>query len=157
MKITSSEPKDYQGVPGKGLIIYLGIKTNVMSKKNKKARYAITNVSMKDIYNIIKDFEKLPYTGYAWKRSKHVSTDSYFYLARQLDKCMMRTNAFNLYVDPVRKQINDIQQIPILHVCDLYERESKEFPADKILSHVCSTDEGESESVIVDESSTEER
>ena len=49
MKITSSYPKDYLGIPGKGLITYLGIKTNIRPKKNKKARYTITNVSMKDI------------------------------------------------------------------------------------------------------------
>ena len=60
MKIISSEPKDYLGRSGKGLIIYLGIKTIGRSKKKKKARYSITNVSMKDIHNIIKEFEKLP-------------------------------------------------------------------------------------------------
>ena len=49
MKITSSEPKDYLVISGKGLITSLGINTNVRLKKNKKARYEITNVSMKDL------------------------------------------------------------------------------------------------------------
>ena len=49
-----------------------------------------------------------------------------------------------------------MQQIPILHLCDLDESESKELPAEENLSQVYSTDEGESESVITDESSTEE-
>ena len=66
---TSSEPKDYLGILVKGLITSLGIKTKVRSKK-KKARYEITNVSMKDFPNMIKKFEKLPYEGYARKRPK---------------------------------------------------------------------------------------
>ena len=45
MKIASSDPKDKLGRSGKGLIISLGLKTNVMFKKNE--RYSITNVSMK--------------------------------------------------------------------------------------------------------------
>ena len=71
MKIKSSETKYYLGRSGKGLITSMGIKTIRRSKKDKKARYAITNVSLKDISNNIKDFEKFPYEGYVWKRSKH--------------------------------------------------------------------------------------
>ena len=48
------------------------------------------------------------------------------------------------------------KHIPISHVCSMYDIESKEVPADKNLLQVCSTDKGESESVIVDEISTEE-
>ena len=54
----------------------LGIKTNVRSKKYKKARCTITNVSMKDLSNIFKDFEKLHYKGYVQKRPKHEPTDN---------------------------------------------------------------------------------
>ena len=74
MKITSSEPKYYVGISVKGLITSLDLKIIVSSKKEKKARYAITNeskknkkvkyaitnVSMKDLTKIIKDFLKLP-------------------------------------------------------------------------------------------------
>ena len=49
MKIISPEPKDYLVISGKGLINSLGIKTIIKSKKIKKLRYAITNVSLKDI------------------------------------------------------------------------------------------------------------
>ena len=80
MRITSSEPKYYLGRSGKVLITSLGINTNVSPKKYKKARYAITNVSMKDISKIIKEFEKLPYKGYVHNRPKHEPTTSYFYL-----------------------------------------------------------------------------
>ena len=48
------------------------------------------------------------------------------------------------------------QQVPISHVCDLDENKSEDIPAEKNLLQVCSTDVGKSESVIVDESSTEE-
>ena len=57
MRITFSEPKDYLGWLEKGLITSLGLKTNVRSKKYKKSRYAINNVSMKDISKIINEFE----------------------------------------------------------------------------------------------------
>ena len=57
MIITSSEQKYYLGRSGKGLITSLGINTNVRPKKYKKARYAITNVSMNDLSKIIKEFK----------------------------------------------------------------------------------------------------
>ena len=56
MKITSSEPKYYLVRTGKGFINYLVLKTTGWSKKNKKTRYEITNVSLKEIYKIIKEF-----------------------------------------------------------------------------------------------------
>ena len=49
MQITSSESKERLEIPGKGLITSLGFKTKVRSQKYKKARYAIGNVSEKDI------------------------------------------------------------------------------------------------------------
>ena len=76
MKITSSDPKTYLVISGKGLIAYLGLKIIVRSKENKKAKYAITNISMKDISKIIKEFEKLPYEGYVRNRPKHEPTDN---------------------------------------------------------------------------------
>ena len=56
IKISSSESKEYLVRSGKVFIASLCIKTIGRSKKNKKARYAITNVSMKDISKIIKGF-----------------------------------------------------------------------------------------------------
>ena len=60
------------------LITSLGIKTIRRSQEKKKARYGIPNVSMMDIYKIIKEYEKFPNKGYVRKRSKNVPTDSYF-------------------------------------------------------------------------------
>ena len=68
----------------------------------KKSRYSITNFIMKDISQIIKEFKKLPFKGYVRKRPNHKPTDSYFYLARYLAKCMMRDDVLNLDIDPVR-------------------------------------------------------
>ena len=58
MKTTSSQSKGKPERSGKGLITSQGFKTKVRSQKYKKARYAIGNVSEKDLSKIIKDFEK---------------------------------------------------------------------------------------------------
>ena len=70
---------------------------------------------------------------------------------------MMRADALNLHVYPVRMEMTDMQHIPISHVCDVDDSKSKEILVDGNLFQVCSTEEGESESVIVDEISTEDR
>ena len=96
MRITYSESKVKLGRSGKGLIASLGLKAKTRPKIYKKARYAIVNFNKKDLSNIISEFEKLPYGSYEKKRPKHESTDSYFYLARQLAECMMRVDTLNL-------------------------------------------------------------
>ena len=55
MKITSLEPKDCIGRSVNGFITSMGLNTIIRSKKKKKGRYAITNVSLKDIYKIVKE------------------------------------------------------------------------------------------------------
>ena len=74
-----------------------GFKTKSRSQKYKKARYAIGNISEKEISKIINDFEKTEKLPYEKKRRKHEPTDSYFRLARQLAKCMTRSNNLNWY------------------------------------------------------------
>ena len=59
METTSSESKLELERSGKGLVTALALKTKARSKKYKKARYAMGNVSMKDLSNKIKEFEKL--------------------------------------------------------------------------------------------------
>ena len=63
-------------ISGKGLITPLGFKAKIVSDKYKKDRYAIRNVIKKDLSNIVKEFEKLPYESYERKRPKHELTDS---------------------------------------------------------------------------------
>ena len=59
METTSSESKLKLEGSRKGLVTALALKTEARSKKYKKARYAIGNVSIKDLSNRIKEFEKL--------------------------------------------------------------------------------------------------
>ena len=102
MNIISSESKDNVRRSEMGLITSLVLKTKVRPNKYKKERYAIGNVSKKDLSKIIREFKKLPYEIYEKKRHKHEPTDSYFYLARQLANCMMRSDALNLHSYPAK-------------------------------------------------------
>ena len=113
--------------------------------KYKKAKYAIVNVIKKDPWKIIKKFDKLPYETYEKKSPKHEPTDSYFYLARQLVKCMMRSDAFNSHVYPVRTEITALYS----HVCCTDKDESKRIIMHETLSQNCYMDEGESKRSII--------
>ena len=80
---------------GKGLVTALALKTKARSKKYKKAKYAIGNVSKKDLLKIIREFEKFEKLPYEKKRPKHEPTDSSYYLARQFAKRIMRSDTLN--------------------------------------------------------------
>ena len=90
------------GISGKGFITSLGIKSKARPKKYKKSRYSIINVSMNDLSNIIREFEKLPHRSYDRRRPKHEPTESYFYPGRYIEKCMMRADDLNSHVYDVR-------------------------------------------------------
>ena len=62
------------------------------------------------------------------KSYKHEPTDSYFYLGRQISKCMMR---LNLRVGPVRMQMTNTQKI------NISDMNTQNIPN----SRVCSLDE----------------
>ena len=141
INITYSESKDNLGRSEKGLITSLGLKAKARPKKYKKARFTIGNVSKKNLSIIIREFEKLPYDSYERKRLKHEPTDSYFYLARQPEKCMMRADVLNSENYPVRMEINDTKQILTSHDCSTDDSELKEFLIDETLSRICSTEE----------------
>ena len=79
------------------MITSLGFRTKANLQKYKKAKYAIRNVNEKDISKIIKKFEKIEKLPYEKKRPKHEPTESYFRLARQLAKCMIRSDNLNWY------------------------------------------------------------
>ena len=64
MRTTSSEPENKLEISVKGFVTFLGIKAKARHKKYKKERYAIVNVSKKDLSKIIREFEKLPYNSY---------------------------------------------------------------------------------------------
>ena len=75
----------------------------------------------------------MPYKSYEKKRPKREPINSYFYLARQLAKCMMQFNALNSHGYPVRTDITD----PSLHVGSLDKDESKGIIAHKTLLQSC--------------------
>ena len=54
IKITCSEAKYYLVRSGKGLITYLGLKTIIRSKKVKKAKFSINEVSIKDFLRLLR-------------------------------------------------------------------------------------------------------
>ena len=129
MIIKSSGSKVKSGISGKGLITSLSLKSKTSPKKYKKSI-------------IVREFEILPYESYGKKRPEHEPTDSYFYLAGQLANFMMRANSFNLHVYSVRTEINATKNIPVLHVCSMYNSELKYFLVEKTLSKVWYTDKG---------------
>ena len=54
-------------------------------------------MSEKDISKLIREFDRFEKLSYEKKRPKHEPTESYFHLARQIAKCMMRSNNLNWY------------------------------------------------------------
>ena len=60
---------------------------------------------MKDSSKIIREFEKLPYKSYEKSRPKHDPNYSYVYLVRHIAEFMMRYDALNLHVYPVRTEL----------------------------------------------------
>ena len=98
METTSSESKVELEGSGKGLVTALALKTKARSKKYKKARYAIGNVSMKDLSKKIKGYEKIVKVPYLKRTPKHEPTSSYFHLVVCLGECMMRCGENNHHV-----------------------------------------------------------
>ena len=80
------------------MVTALALKTKARPKKYKKARYAIENVSMKDLSNKIKEFEKIVKVPHLKRTPKHGPTLSYFRLVECLRKCMMRSDEKNHHV-----------------------------------------------------------
>ena len=81
----------------RGVDYLSGFQGQSKTAKIKKAGYAIGIASEKDISHIIEDFEKIGKLPYEKKSTKHEPTQSYFCQARQLAKCMMRSNNLNWY------------------------------------------------------------
>ena len=80
------------------MVTALALKTKARSKKYKKARYAIVNVSMKDLSNIIKEFEKIVKVPYVKRIPKHEPTSSYYHLVGCIAECMLRCGEDNQHV-----------------------------------------------------------
>ena len=136
---TSSESKEKLEGSGKGLVTALAFKTKVRSKKYKKAKNAIGNVSEKDLLKIIKKFEKFEKLSYEKKSPKNEPTDSYFHLTREIAKCMMRSDKLNWYNHGGYTKMT----APYSHVNVTNEGESKRSIINAKLSQSCSKNENE--------------
>ena len=95
METTSSESKEKLERTGEWFVTALAFKTKVRSSKYKKSRYAIGNVSEKELSKIIKEFGEIGKLPYEKNMPKNEPTPSYFRLGRQLAKCMMRFDQLN--------------------------------------------------------------
>ena len=69
---------------------------------------------------------------------------------------MMRADALNSHIYPVRTEMNGTEPIPTSHIYSKDKSKLKEFLVDKNISQICSTDEDESKIIIVDKFSTKE-
>ena len=112
-----------------------------MVKKYKKARYAIGNVSMKDLSRIIKEFEKIVKVPYVKRIPKHEPTSSYYHLVGCIAECMMRSDEYNRDVHGSYAE----ETAPSSNVNDMDEDESKEIIVHETLSENLSMDVSESE------------
>ena len=102
-----------------------------------EARYAIGNVSEKDIYKIIQEFEKFEKLPYEKKRTKHEPTESYFHIARDIAKCMMRSDKLNWYNHGGYTKMT----APYLNAYVTNRSGSKRSIVNEPLSHKCSAKE----------------
>ena len=121
MKITSSDSKGKLEISGKGFITSLGFNTKERSQKYKKARYAIVNISMKDLSNIIKEFEKIVKVTYVRRIPKYEPTSSYHNLVGCIAECMLRCREDNQHVHGGYAE----ETAPSSNVNDTDEDESK--------------------------------
>ena len=59
----------------------MGIKVVRRSKNIKNEKFAITEVSLKNLSKLIEEFKDVTYESYVKKIPKHIITESYFYLS----------------------------------------------------------------------------
>ena len=119
MIIISSKSKVKLGRSRKGLITCLYLKAKTRPKKCKKSGYANRNISKKDLSKIIREFEKLLYDIYEKKRPKHEPTGSYFYLAKQIAKFMIRADS-SFFVDQLSAMILFDSSSSVEQICDRF-------------------------------------
>ena len=127
------------------MVTALAFKTKVRSPKYQKARYAIGNVSEKDLSKIIKEFETIGKVPYLKRIPKHESTPSYLHLVRCVAECMMRSDEHNRHVHGSYAEETDLPY----NVNDTDEDESKEFIVHKYVLENLSMYVSESECNIV--------
>ena len=139
IKITSSGGKREILKIRKGVDYLYEYQDQSKVAKIKKARYSIRNFNNKYLSNIIREFEKFEKLPSEKKRSKHEPTDSYFYLARQLAKCMMRSDTLNWHDYCGFTEMTDLSS----NICSTDKDKSKCIIVHKTLSYSCSANKEE--------------
>ena len=145
IKTTSSESKGKLGRSRKGLVTALDLNTKSKVEKYKKSRYAIGNVSKKELSKIINEFENIGKVPYVKRIPKHEPTSSYFHLVRCIAECIMRFDVYNRHVHGGYAVETD----PSSNVNVTDEDESKEIIVRETLSENKSIDVSESECNII--------
>ena len=111
-----------------------------MPHKYKNSGYTIVNFSKKDLSKIIREFERFEKLPYEKKRPKHDPNDSYFYLARELENCMMRSDALSCHSYGVYTEMT----APSSNICSTDKDKSKRIIVHETLSQSCSANKDES-------------
>ena len=102
---------------------------------------------MKDLLNIIKEFEKIAKVPYVKRIPRHEPTSRYYHLVRCIAECIMRSDENNRHVHGIYAE--DTAPSSNFNVKD--EDESKEIIVHKNVSENQSMDVSESECNIVHE------
>ena len=102
---------------------------------------------MKDLSNIIKEFEKIVKVPYVKSIPKHEPTSSYHHLVRCITECMMRSDEHNRHLHGSYAE----DTAPPSNVNDTDKDKSKEIIVHETLSENLSMDVSESECNIVNE------
>ena len=97
MKITSSYSKENWNDQESGWLP-LWVSRPKWGQTNAKRQGMPSEMPVRRTFQrLLRSLKKLSYESYEKKRPKHEPTDSYFYPAIQLAKCMMRADALNLH------------------------------------------------------------
>ena len=136
METTYSGSKVKLGRSGKGLVTALALNNKSRLKQYKKSRYAIGNVSTKELSKIIEEFEKIVKVPYVKRISIHEPTSSYYNLVGCIAECMMRCGEDNQHMHGGYAE----ETYPSLNVNDTDEDESKEIIVHKPVSENLSMD-----------------
>ena len=102
---------------------------------------------MKDLSNIIKEFEKIGKVPYVKRIPKHEPTSIYYHLVGCIAECMLICGEDNQHVHGGYAEDTALS----LNVNNMYEDESKEFIMHEPVSENLSMDVSESECDIVNE------
>ena len=110
-EFTSSESKDYMGIPGKGMTTYMYLRTKIPNNK-QKSRFAITDITNQDFKTLLKKFKNSYYLGYKIKQVHNEPTEAYLFPIKQITKLLecgrrIRYNFVQIFVNKTIWRTNE--------------------------------------------------